>query len=66
MAGALLLGLTACGGTGSPISEGTYYTEGINNSGDLGQLVVDGSTLSHHEYSCEGVNDRAGVTSTGN
>lgn len=61
----LILGLTGCGGSASAAADGTYYTQDINNSGDLGQLVVEGGKLTHHEYTCEGVYEEPDVTSTG-
>lgn len=61
----LILGLTACGGSASASADGTYYTQEINNSGDLGQLVVEGGNLTHHEYTCDGVYEEPDVTSTG-
>ncbi len=56
------LALTAC--SGSSI-DGTYYVQDINNSSDLGQLVVNGEALTHHEYTCDGVYEEPDVTSTG-
>ncbi|MEV0412377.1 hypothetical protein AB0I68_16610 [Streptomyces sp. NPDC050448] len=76
-AGSLIL--TACsggsGGSGSSGSsgssdsagklDGTYYVKDVNGTSDLGQLVVKGNSVSHHEYSCDGVYEKPGVTSTG-
>lgn len=59
----LALSLTACSG-GSGL-DGTYYIEEVNGTSDLGQLVVDGGTVAHHEYSCDGVYEEPDVTSTG-
>jgi len=59
----LALSLTGCSG-GSDL-DGTYYIEEINGTSDLGQLVVDGGTVAHHEYSCDGVYEEPDVTSTG-
>lgn len=56
-------GLAACSG-GSGL-DGTYYIKEVNGTSDLGQLVVDGGTVTHHEYGCEGVYEEAAVTSTG-
>lgn len=61
----IALALTGCGGSASAAADGTYYTQDINNSGDLGQLVVEGGKLTHHEYTCEGVYEEPDVTSTG-
>src|SRR5699024_11851659 len=60
--GAITLGLTACGGDST---DGTYYIQDINGTSDLGQLVVEGDTLTHHEYDCDGVYDEPGVTTVG-
>jgi len=60
--GAITLGLTACGGDST---DGTYYIQDINGTSDLGQLVVEGDTFTHHEYDCDGVYDEPGVTSVG-
>ncbi|MFD9604716.1 hypothetical protein [Streptomyces sp. NPDC059970] len=65
-AGALML--TACGGSsgGSDSSlDGTYYIKDVNGTSELGQLVVKGNTVSHHEYTCDGVYEEPDVTSTG-
>lgn len=59
----LALSLTACSG-GSGL-DGTYYIEEVNGTSDLGQLVVDGGTVAHHEYGCDGVYDESDVTSSG-
>lgn len=59
--------LTACGGSSDSASklDGTYYVKDINGTSDLGQLVVKGNSVSHHEYNCDGVYQKPGVTSTG-
>ncbi|MFD4945550.1 hypothetical protein ACFWNT_24220 [Streptomyces sp. NPDC058409] len=65
-AGALML--TACGGSsgdsGSGLN-GTYYIKDVNGTSQLGQLVVKGNTVSHQEYTCDGVYEEPDVTSTG-
>lgn len=65
-AGALML--TACGGSSGDSDnglDGTYYIEDVNGTSGLGQLVVKGNTVSHHEYTCDGVYEEPDVTSTG-
>ncbi|MEU6019630.1 hypothetical protein ABZ826_38455 [Streptomyces sp. NPDC047515] len=65
-AGALML--TACGGSSGDSDsslDGTYYIKGVNGTSELGQLVVKGNTVSHHEYTCDGVYEEPDVTSTG-
>ncbi|MFF0437502.1 hypothetical protein ACFYU9_35475 [Streptomyces sp. NPDC004327] len=65
-AGSLIL--TACsGGSGGSASklDGTYYIKDVNGTSDLGQLVVKGNNVSHHEYECDGVYEEPDVTSTG-
>ncbi|NEA14210.1 hypothetical protein [Streptomyces halstedii] len=64
-AGSLIL--TACGGSGDGASklDGTYYVKDVNGTSELGQLVVKGNSVSHHEYTCDGVYEKPGVTSTG-
>ncbi|MEU9075847.1 hypothetical protein ACFYUY_23385 [Kitasatospora sp. NPDC004745] len=64
-AGSLIL--TACSGSSDSASklDGTYYVKDVNGTSDLGQLVVKGNSVSHHEYSCDGVYEKPGVTSTG-
>lgn len=66
-AGSLIL--TACSGSSDSGSasklDGTYYLKDINGTSDLGQLVVKGNTVSHHEYTCDGVYEKPDVTSTG-
>ncbi|MFD7917299.1 hypothetical protein ACFV30_42635 [Streptomyces sp. NPDC059752] len=64
-AGSLIL--TACSGSSDSASklDGTYYVKDVNGTSDLGQLVVKGNNVSHHEYSCDGVYEKPGVTSTG-
>ncbi|MGW6604241.1 hypothetical protein [Streptomyces sp. NPDC055036] len=62
-AGAFML--TACsGGSGSNL-DGTFYIKGVNGTSELGQLVVKGNIVSHHEYTCDGVYAEPDVTSTG-
>ncbi|MCX5103579.1 hypothetical protein [Streptomyces sp. NBC_00439] len=64
--GALML--TACGGSSGDSNsglDGTYYIEDVNGTSELGQLVVKGNTVSHHEYTCDGVYEESYVTSTG-
>lgn len=56
-------GTSACGGSSG--ANGTYYTKGVNGTSNLGQLVVDGDTLTHHEYDCDGVDEEEDVTSRG-
>ncbi|MFA7767410.1 hypothetical protein [Streptomyces sp. NRRL S-448] len=66
-AGSLIL--TACSGSSDSASagklDGTYYIKDVNRTSDLGQLVVKGNNVSHHEYSCDGVYEEPDVTSTG-
>ncbi|MEU7155984.1 hypothetical protein AB0A98_06005 [Streptomyces chrestomyceticus] len=69
-AGSLML--TACSGSSDNESsdnanklDGTYYVKDVNGTSELGQLVVEGNTVSHHEYTCDGVYEKPGVTSTG-
>ncbi|MFC9755225.1 hypothetical protein [Streptomyces sp. NPDC056921] len=65
-AGALML--TACGGSSGDSDsglDGTYYIKDVNGTSQLGQLVVKGHTVSHQEYTCDGVNEDPDVTSTG-
>ncbi|MFJ2778327.1 MULTISPECIES: hypothetical protein [unclassified Kitasatospora] len=64
-AGSLIL--TACGGSSDSASklDGTYYVKDVNGTSELGQLVVKGNSVSHHEYTCDGVYEKPGVTSTG-
>ncbi|MEV7867251.1 hypothetical protein AB0P17_14390 [Streptomyces sp. NPDC088124] len=67
-AGSLVL--TACGGSGGSSGsasklDGTYYVKDVNGTSELGQLVVKGNSASHHEYTCDGVYEKPGVTSTG-
>ncbi|MFG2230421.1 hypothetical protein ACGFNX_10415 [Streptomyces sp. NPDC048723] len=62
-AGSLIL--TACSGSSDSKRDGTYYVKDVNGTSDLGQLVVKGNSVSHHEYSCDGVYEKPGVTSTG-
>ncbi|MFK0256630.1 hypothetical protein [Streptomyces sp. NPDC090445] len=64
-AGSLIL--TACSGSSASASklDGTYYVKDVNGTSDLGQLVVKGNGVSHHEYSCDGVYEEPDVTSTG-
>ncbi|MFB7918953.1 hypothetical protein [Streptomyces sp. NPDC056061] len=57
------LALTGCAGSSS--IDGTYYSKDVNGTSDLGQLVVNGNTVTHHEYECEGVYQEPDVTSTG-
>ncbi|AYG80266.1 hypothetical protein DWB77_02397 [Streptomyces hundungensis] len=58
--------LTACGSSDSGDNrDGTYYIKDVNGTSDLGQLVVKGNSVSHHEYSCDGVYEEPDVTSTG-
>ncbi|MFJ6759940.1 hypothetical protein ACIQNK_33580 [Streptomyces sp. NPDC091273] len=59
--------LTACSGSsdGAGKLDGTYYVKDINGTSDLGQLVVKGNSVSHHEYNCDGVYEKPSVTSTG-
>ncbi|MFF5973471.1 hypothetical protein ACFY7C_18290 [Streptomyces sp. NPDC012769] len=66
-AGSLIL--TACSGSSGSASgskrDGTYYIKDVNGTSDLGQLVVKGNSVSHHEYDCDGVYEKPDVTSTG-
>ncbi|MGW7328425.1 hypothetical protein ACWGIU_07390 [Streptomyces sp. NPDC054840] len=66
-AGSLIL--TACSGSSDSGSasklDGTYYVKDVNGTSQLGQLVVKGNSVSHHEYDCDGVYEKPGVTSTG-
>ncbi|MEU3046769.1 hypothetical protein ABZ705_09580 [Streptomyces sp. NPDC006984] len=64
-AGSLIL--TACSGSSDSASklDGTYYVKDVNGTSELGQLVVKGNNVSHHEYTCDGVYEKSGVTSTG-
>ncbi|MGW5928784.1 hypothetical protein ACWF2L_21420 [Streptomyces anulatus] len=64
-AGSLIL--TACSGNSDSASklDGTYYVKDVNGTSELGQLVVKGNTVSHHEYTCDGVYEKPDVTSTG-
>ncbi|MFD4245772.1 hypothetical protein ACFWP3_29890 [Streptomyces sp. NPDC058525] len=66
-AGSLIL--TACSGSSDSGSgsklDGTYYVKDVNGTSELGQLVVKGNSVSHHEYTCDGVYEKPGVTSTG-
>ncbi|MFJ7279342.1 hypothetical protein [Kitasatospora sp. NPDC098663] len=64
-AGSLIL--TACGVSSDSASklDGTYYVKDVNGTSELGQLVVKGNSVSHHEYTCDGVYQKPGVTSTG-
>lgn len=64
-AGSLIL--TACGGSSDSAGklDGTYYVKDVNGTSDLGQLVVKGNSVSHHEYTCDGVYEKPGVTSAG-
>ncbi|MEU6211810.1 hypothetical protein ABZ891_18105 [Streptomyces sp. NPDC047023] len=62
-AGSLIL--TACSGSSDSKLDGTYYIKDINGTSNLGQLVVEGTSVSHHEYKCDGVYQKPGVTSTG-
>ncbi|GGS31085.1 hypothetical protein Snoj_35800 [Streptomyces nojiriensis] len=64
-AGSLIL--TACSGSSDSAGklDGIYYVKDVNGTSDLGQLVVKGSNVSHHEYSCDGVYEEPDVTSTG-
>ncbi|WP_328791413.1 MULTISPECIES: hypothetical protein [unclassified Streptomyces] len=59
--------LTACGGSSDGASklDGTYYIKDVNGTSKLGQLVVKGNSVSHHEYNCDGVYKEPDVTSTG-
>ncbi|MFD7661228.1 hypothetical protein [Streptomyces sp. NPDC059788] len=59
--------LTACSGSSDSGGDldGTYYVKDVNGTSDLGQLVVRGNTVSHHEYTCDGVYEKPDVTSTG-
>lgn len=61
--GAITIGLTACGGGSS--ADGTYYIQDVNGTRDLGQLVIDGDSVTHHEYDCDGVYEEPDVTSIG-
>ncbi|MFD3970126.1 hypothetical protein [Streptomyces cyaneofuscatus] len=65
LAGSLIL--TACSGSNDSASnlDGAYFVKDVNGTSDLGQLVVKGNTVSHHEYTCEGVYEKPDVTSTG-
>ncbi|MFF1917047.1 hypothetical protein ACFVYE_36960 [Streptomyces sp. NPDC058239] len=45
--------------------DGTYYIKDVNGTSELGQLVVKGNTVSHQEYTCDGVYEEPDVTSTG-
>ncbi|MEU9303326.1 hypothetical protein [Streptomyces sp. NPDC048269] len=66
-AGSLIL--TACSGSSDSASasklDGTYYIKDVNRTSHLGQLVVKGNSVSHHEYDCDGVYEKPDVTSTG-
>lgn len=66
-AGSLIL--TACSGSNDSGSgsklDGTYYVKDVNGTSELGQLVVKGNSVSHHEYTCDGVYEKPDVTSTG-
>ncbi|MFJ9646161.1 hypothetical protein [Streptomyces sp. NPDC101206] len=64
-AGSLIL--TACSGSSDGASklDGIYYIKNVNGTSHLGQLVVKGNNVSHHEYSCDGVYEKPDVTSTG-
>ncbi|KJK50293.1 hypothetical protein [Streptomyces sp. NRRL F-4428] len=64
-AGSLIL--TACSGSSDSAGklDGTYYVKDVNGTSELGQLVVKGNSVSHHEYGCDGVYEKPGVTSTG-
>jgi hypothetical protein len=62
-AGSLIL--TACSGSSASKLDGTYYVKDVNGTSQLGQLVVKGNTVSHHEYTCDGVYEKPDVTSTG-
>ncbi|MFJ6484249.1 MULTISPECIES: hypothetical protein [unclassified Streptomyces] len=64
-AGSLIL--TACSGSSDSASklDGTYYVKDVNGTSKLGQLVVNGNGVSHHEYNCDGVYKEPDVTSTG-
>ncbi|MBD0670016.1 hypothetical protein BU198_04655 [Streptomyces sp. CBMA156] len=64
-AGSLML--TACGASSDSAGklDGTYYVKDVNGTSELGQLVVKGNSISHHEYTCDGVYEEPGVTSTG-
>ncbi|MFC8920040.1 hypothetical protein ACGF5F_33830 [Streptomyces sp. NPDC047821] len=64
-AGSLIL--TACSGSSDSGSkrDGTYYVKDVNGTSQLGQLVVKGNSVSHHEYDCDGVYEKPDVTSTG-
>ncbi|MFG2487801.1 hypothetical protein ACGFSI_34245 [Streptomyces virginiae] len=64
-AGSLIL--TACSGSSDSAGklDGTYYIKDVNGTSDLGQLVVKGNGVSHHEYDCDGVYEDPDVTSTG-
>lgn len=64
-AGSLIL--TACSGSSDSGSkrDGTYYVKDVNGTSNLGQLVVKGNSVSHHEYKCDGVYEKPDVTSTG-
>lgn len=57
--------LSACGADAGVGLNGTYYVQDVNGTSGLGQLVVDGEELIHHEYKCEGVYDEPDVTSVG-
>lgn len=58
---ALTFVLAGCGSN----NDGTYYIEDVNGTTDLGQLVIDGDSVTHHEYNCEGIDEEPDVTSTG-
>ncbi|MFD3665732.1 hypothetical protein ACFWVF_34865 [Streptomyces sp. NPDC058659] len=62
-AGSLIL--TACSGSSDSELDGTYYIKDVNGTSQLGQLVVKGNNVSHHEYDCDGVYEEPDVTSTG-
>ncbi|MCJ0872517.1 hypothetical protein [Streptomyces sp. AP-93] len=64
---AVSLILTACSGSSDSGSklDGTYYVKDVNGTSELGQLVVKGNSVSHHEYTCDGVYEKPDVTSTG-
>ncbi|MCM2394193.1 hypothetical protein [Streptomyces albipurpureus] len=64
-AGSLVL--TACSGSSGSARklDGTYYVKDVNGTSELGQMVVKGNSVSHHEYTCDGVYEKPDVTSTG-
>lgn len=59
----LAVSLSGCSQGSDP--DGTYYVTEINGTSDLGQLVVDGDSVTHHEYGCDGLYEEPDVTSTG-